>query len=92
MCARQVAYVKRAVPAKAGAAGAGAAAAAGACAASEGDGEHDANGAPSPLLSAQWYHVSDTSVRPVSEAQVLRAQAYILLYVRRRGQQQQQGV
>ncbi len=36
-----------------------------------------AGGAP------QWYYISDTQVRPVAEAQVLRAQAYILLYSRR---------
>jgi ubiquitin carboxyl-terminal hydrolase 16/45 len=29
-----------------------------------------------------WYYVSDTDVRPVTEAAVLKAQAYILLYVR----------
>ncbi|GFR43016.1 hypothetical protein Agub_g4017, partial [Astrephomene gubernaculifera] len=36
-----------------------------------------AGGAP------QWYYASDSQVRPVAEAQVLRAQAYILLYERR---------
>ncbi|PNH09259.1 Ubiquitin carboxyl-terminal hydrolase 16 [Tetrabaena socialis] len=36
--------------------------------------------------ASQWYYCSDSTVRPVTEAQVLRAQAYILLYGRRREQ------
>jgi len=32
---------------------------------------------------AQWYYVSDTSVRPVGVSEVAAAQAYMLLYVRR---------
>ncbi|GLI64480.1 hypothetical protein VaNZ11_007755 [Volvox africanus] len=39
---------------------------------------------PGPDVAPQWYYVSDTQVRPVPEAQVLRAQAYILMYTRRR--------
>lgn len=33
--------------------------------------------------ASQWYCVSDTSVKPVSREQVLRAQAYVLMYVQR---------
>jgi hypothetical protein len=39
---------------------------------------------------AQWYYVSDTSVRPVNVSEVAAAQAYMLLYVRRPAPEQQQ--
>lgn len=39
---------------------------------------------------AQWYYVSDTSVRPVNVSEVAAAQAYMLLYVGRPAPEQQQ--
>jgi hypothetical protein len=38
---------------------------------------------PPHLAGRQWYYVSDDQVKAVRPAQVARAQAYILLYVRR---------
>ncbi|XP_068698899.1 ubiquitin carboxyl-terminal hydrolase 16-like isoform X2 [Montipora foliosa] len=35
-----------------------------------------------PAPDGQWYHVSDTSVSPVQETQVLKSQAYMLFYRR----------
>lgn len=38
---------------------------------------------PASCSTAQWHHVSDSCVRPVTEQEVLSCQAYILMYVRR---------
>lgn len=35
-----------------------------------------------PAPDGQWYHVSDTSVSPVPETQILKSQAYMLFYRR----------
>lgn len=44
-------------------------------------GASEASAAPEPV-PGQWYHISDTYVRKVSQQQVLNAVAYILFYER----------
>ncbi len=50
--------------------------------AARGSPERDAEEVADAASQQQWFYVSDTSVRPVQEAEVLQAQAYMLLYQR----------